>query len=450
MKRSGRAAWLPVRFLRAWQLQRKCIACLSVFSLLGTPRASPRPSVRSSGARGLPRIRLSTRAPRSRAPDLGSTSAVPSVVDGSQPPDCRLPFAPEAIFVRRKRLLAVRFAAAETGSPTSGRGAATETKRADLRRARTTDSYPKLNRMFTRSGASIGRVPSFCRRTERLWTPKVAIVAFSPMTSCSHSPSRPVVAPRLRALAWAAVLFGSGPACASATAQRAPEVEPGADESPGPVKPPEASHTASASPTNTDGVPTRPAIRDRRGRPYPYPVATLPGFEMLPDGGSRPFVEVTKTVSVEERRAARVLTYVLKGARIVYHNNENALDTKYFNTPVARARLFPSGRDLLFLVDLRADSTPAWRMVGGSDGIATLQVDFPSGSFLPAGVNDDAPRLPAEPLESSPAGPRSGSTAGGSPPSSSPGSRQGGRGHHGSSGPATNPGGTEVPSPASN
>jgi hypothetical protein len=257
------------------------------------------------------------------------------------------------------------------------------------------------------------------------------------------------IAPRWRALAWAAVLFGSGPACAPATVQHPPVVEPSADESSGAATPPNALPTASSAPTTTGSVHTLPAIRDRHGHPYPYAVATLPGFEMLADGGSRLFVEVTKTVSVEERRTAHGLTYVLKGARVVYHNNQNALDTKYFNTPVARARLLPSGRDLLFLVELRADSTPAWRVVGGSDGMATLQVDFPSGSFLPAGVNDDAPRLPAELLDSSP-GPGSGQTGGGSAPPSALGSRHGGRAHHGSSAPATNPGGTEVPSPPSN
>jgi hypothetical protein len=122
---------------------------------------------------------------------------------------------------------------------------------------------------------------------------------------------------------------------------------------------------------------------------------------MLPEGGSRLFVEVSQTVGVEEKRAQRTLTYVLRGARVVHRNNENALVTVHFNTPVTRARLVPSGRDLLFSIDLRADATPAWKIVNESDGTATLQIDFPKGSFLPAGGVDETaypfetPRSPA-------------------------------------------------------
>jgi hypothetical protein len=105
---------------------------------------------------------------------------------------------------------------------------------------------------------------------------------------------------------------------------------------------------------------------------------------MLPDGGSRLFVEITRTVAVEERRTPRVLTYVLKGAHVVLRNNENALVTLNFNTPVTRARLSPSRGDLLFSVDLRADASPSWQVVTDSDGSATLQIDFAKGSFLPA------------------------------------------------------------------
>jgi hypothetical protein len=147
--------------------------------------------------------------------------------------------------------------------------------------------------------------------------------------------------------------------------------------------PPPADTSKSASDTPAFSTAER-AIALRKAKAYPYPVAILPGFEMRADGGSRLFVEVTKNVDVEERRAARVLTYVLKGTRVVYRNNENALVTVHFNTPVTRARLFPSGKDLTFTVDLRADATPTWKMIPESDGTAMLQVDFPQGSFLPA------------------------------------------------------------------
>jgi len=125
-------------------------------------------------------------------------------------------------------------------------------------------------------------------------------------------------------------------------------------------------------------------------------VATLPGFEMLPDGGSRFFVELTHTTSVTEKREARALTYVIQGAHVTYRNNENALVTVHFNTPVTRARLLPVRNDLVFSVELRADAVPVWRMIDQTDGTSMLQIDFPKGSFLPVG--EDAVDVASEAL----------------------------------------------------
>ena len=106
---------------------------------------------------------------------------------------------------------------------------------------------------------------------------------------------------------------------------------------------------------------------------------------MQADGSSRLFVALTQTVQVEEHSARGVLTYVLKGAHVVLRNNENALVTVHFNTPVVRARLLPAGNDLQFIVDLRAAVTPTWKVTPGKDGTSLLLVDFPKGSYLPTG-----------------------------------------------------------------
>ncbi len=121
----------------------------------------------------------------------------------------------------------------------------------------------------------------------------------------------------------------------------------------------------------------RPTVPTMQG-----PVATLPGFEMLGEGGSRLFVELTQTVQVEERHARGVLTYVLKGAHVTVHNNQNPLVTVHFNTPVTRARLVPAGHDLLFIVDLRADVHPTWKLNPAKEGSAVLSVEFAKGSYL--------------------------------------------------------------------
>ena len=122
-----------------------------------------------------------------------------------------------------------------------------------------------------------------------------------------------------------------------------------------------------------------------RAKANPGLVATLPGFEMLADGSSRLFVELTHTANVTERRDAHALSYVIHGAHVVHRNNQNALVTVHFNTPVTRARLLPVHGDVVFAVELRAASAPVWRMVDGPDGTGVLQIDFPKGSFLPVG-----------------------------------------------------------------
>lgn len=103
---------------------------------------------------------------------------------------------------------------------------------------------------------------------------------------------------------------------------------------------------------------------------------------MLAEGGSRLFVELTQNVNVEERRARGSITYVLHGAHVAVHNNTNPLVTVHFNTPVSTARLVPVGHDLLFVVSLRANATPTWRVNPGKEGTSVLTVDFPKGSYL--------------------------------------------------------------------
>jgi len=110
-------------------------------------------------------------------------------------------------------------------------------------------------------------------------------------------------------------------------------------------------------------------------------VATLPGFEMLEDGATRVFVLVSKAVQVEERKSPSRLVYVLKGAHVAKRNNRNPLVTVHMNTPVTSARLVPSGNDTHFVIDLRADAPPTWR-VAEAQGGASLQVDFPKGTYV--------------------------------------------------------------------
>jgi hypothetical protein len=144
--------------------------------------------------------------------------------------------------------------------------------------------------------------------------------------------------------------------------------------------------------------PARPAARFVAR--HTGPLATFPGFEQLPDGGSRLFVHVSQGVPIEERRAPGTVTYVLRGAHLRVHNDANALVTVHFNTPVFRARLAPQGNDLLFILEMRSAASPSFTMQASPDKSATLRIDFPKGDFV---TGDGTEPLP--PPATTPAGP---------------------------------------------
>jgi hypothetical protein len=123
------------------------------------------------------------------------------------------------------------------------------------------------------------------------------------------------------------------------------------------------------------------------------PLATFPGFESLADGGSRLFVHLSQSVSVEERRAAGTVTYVLRGAHLRVRNDSNALVTVHFNTPVVRARLTPQGNDLLFILEMRSAASPTFTMQDNQDKTATLQIELPKGEFLAGDGSESLPQV---------------------------------------------------------
>lgn len=119
------------------------------------------------------------------------------------------------------------------------------------------------------------------------------------------------------------------------------------------------------------------------------PDVVLPGFETLADGTSRLFVQLSKPVAYDTKAAAGTITYVLKGVHVDRRNNYNPLVTVHFNTPVTSARLVPHGKDLWFVVDLRASVQPTVAMDAAKDGAAMLRIEFAKGDYLPASDSAD-------------------------------------------------------------
>lgn len=183
--------------------------------------------------------------------------------------------------------------------------------------------------------------------------------------------------------------------------------------------PSSAAPSASVVPATGYGWSTSPApkrhihkMRSAAAAPQ-TPDAIMPGFEMLADGSSQLFVELSKPVTYDTRTSRGGVVYVLKGAHVDKRNNFNPLVTVHFNTPVTSARLVPHGKDLWFVIDLRANVQPTVTMEAAKDGGSVLRIGFPSGSYLP--LQKIAPKPePAPP----PAG--SGAPAAAPPPSPGP------------------------------
>jgi len=145
-----------------------------------------------------------------------------------------------------------------------------------------------------------------------------------------------------------------------------------------------SAHVArSASPAPPGGG--RTAGRARSG----VSDAILPGFEMLADGSTRLFVELSRPVTYEARSGHGSITYVLKEARVDRRNNQNPLVTVHFNTPVTSARLQPHGRDVWFVIALRSAVQPAVAMDAGKDGGVVMRIEFPKGDYVRPGAPAD-------------------------------------------------------------
>lgn len=110
--------------------------------------------------------------------------------------------------------------------------------------------------------------------------------------------------------------------------------------------------------------------------------ATWPGFQMLPNGGSRFFVQLTSETSVDAEMQPDKMVVTLRNTAIAGPTNTFSLETRFFNTPVKRARLKAKDEDTLLVLDMRKEITPMVTKEGGRDGYFFVYVDFPAGNYL--------------------------------------------------------------------
>jgi hypothetical protein len=111
-------------------------------------------------------------------------------------------------------------------------------------------------------------------------------------------------------------------------------------------------------------------------------LVTWPGFQMLPDGGSRVFVQTSIEVTPELKREGDNWQIILAGVALPPGNARRPLDTHYFNTPVKSVRTHAKGQTVAVILDMRAKLKPNVRTERAANGYFFTYLDFPPGNFL--------------------------------------------------------------------
>jgi hypothetical protein len=144
------------------------------------------------------------------------------------------------------------------------------------------------------------------------------------------------------------------------------------------------------------------AARRRARAPRPSSILTWPGFTPLPDRGSRFFVQTTDPVVPELRVEEGRVVLLFRNTRIPLRTSARWLETRFFDTPVVRARLERRGRDMAFVLYLRAPAIPRLSTEpapGG--GFHDVYVDFAPGAYAPVPPVPSPPPAPAREVDPS-------------------------------------------------
>lgn len=128
-------------------------------------------------------------------------------------------------------------------------------------------------------------------------------------------------------------------------------------------------------------------------------ILTWPGFAPLGDGSSRFFIQTTEPMApelfVEEGR----VVVLFRNTTIHLRNSGRWLETRFFNTPVLRARLERRRRDMALVLVMRAGAATTPRVAseaapGGN--FHYTYIDFAPGNYAPV-VAESPPRASTVP-----------------------------------------------------
>jgi hypothetical protein len=122
----------------------------------------------------------------------------------------------------------------------------------------------------------------------------------------------------------------------------------------------------------------------RRARGRRGVILTWPGFSPLGDGGSRFFVQTVQPMQPELRVEEGRVVVLFHDTTIHVRNSGRWLETRFFNTPVLRARLERRRRDMALVLHMRAAAVPRISSEAAPGGtFHYVYIDFPPGDYAP-------------------------------------------------------------------
>jgi hypothetical protein len=142
----------------------------------------------------------------------------------------------------------------------------------------------------------------------------------------------------------------------------------------------------SPSPSQTDyqgttpgGGNSLPRVDELKGIQEAY--ITWPGFMMLPEGGSRIFVQTTKPLKYTQKQDSKEITLSFADTKIFLSNNKNPLIMTYFNTPVQKVYVKQAGKRAELVIELKTSAHAGVVQTFVDDGYNYVFVDFPAGQY---------------------------------------------------------------------
>ena len=124
---------------------------------------------------------------------------------------------------------------------------------------------------------------------------------------------------------------------------------------------------------------TLPRVEELKGKPGTW--VTWPGFVMRPDGGSRIFLQTTRSLEYTKTDKKNRLYLTFKNAKVHLANNRNPLVTIHFNTPVRRTYLKRARKSVELAVEYKVSTQAAITQFSDKDGYNYLFIDFPAGQY---------------------------------------------------------------------